>query len=178
LAQNASEDRRVQRSRKALTDACMALVIERPYDEITVADIAEKAGVGRSTFYEHYPNKDELLRASLIGAFTALADMTTAAHDPERLTGWMEGFWKNRRVGRAMLGGQARTYLVRNLAALIDLRLGKGLAAPAKLVAYQMAEAHLGLIHAWQSGLAAYSPEAMAQHLHRTAVAMAQAARG
>jgi AcrR family transcriptional regulator len=169
-------DRRVLRSRQALTEAFMALVVEGPYDDITVGDIVERAGVGRSTFYEHYANKDELLRASLADAFGALADTITADHDPDRLKGWMEGFWENRRVGRAMLGGQARVYLVRQLAALIEERLAaRKRRGPLRLLAYQIAEAELGLVYAWQCGVAACTPADLANLLHRTALGMADA---
>jgi AcrR family transcriptional regulator len=59
----ADTDRRSLRTRQALHQALMQLIRERDYDEITVGDIAERANVGRSTFYAHYTDKDDLLRA-------------------------------------------------------------------------------------------------------------------
>lgn len=58
-------DRRVSRTRTALYDAIVALMREKPYAEIGVQDIAERANVGRSTFYAHFRSKDELLTRSL-----------------------------------------------------------------------------------------------------------------
>jgi AcrR family transcriptional regulator len=54
-------DRRIQRTRGALHEALIALVLEMPYDAITVQQILDRANVGRSTFYTHFQDKDELL---------------------------------------------------------------------------------------------------------------------
>ena len=183
MTDHSTEDRRVLRSRQALVDAFRALVVETPYDDITVGEVIEKAGVGRSTFYEHYQNKDDLLRASVGGAIEALANMTTSAHDAERLSFWIGNLWDTRKLGRVLLSGQAGVYLVRTLAAEIEQRLASEARhasmikpPPAKLVALQMAEAELGLIHHWLQGVAAMSTEAMCELLHRTACALARAA--
>jgi AcrR family transcriptional regulator len=54
-------DRRVRRTRRALHDALLALMIEKSYDAITVQDIIDRADVGRSTFYSHFTDKRDLL---------------------------------------------------------------------------------------------------------------------
>ena len=54
-----------QRSRKWLRDALLALIVEREYDKITVADITERAQVARPTFYLHFANKDDLLLSTM-----------------------------------------------------------------------------------------------------------------
>jgi AcrR family transcriptional regulator len=53
-------DRRVLRTRGTLGDALVALMLEQPFEEITVQQVLERAGVGRSTFYVHYRDKDDL----------------------------------------------------------------------------------------------------------------------
>lgn len=53
-------DRRILRTRDTLGDALMALMHEKNFDEITVQDVLDRAGVGRSTFYVHYRDKDDL----------------------------------------------------------------------------------------------------------------------
>ncbi|MFE3255124.1 TetR/AcrR family transcriptional regulator [Nocardia sp. NPDC059091] len=55
------EDRRVRRSRRALRDAMVSLVLERGYANVTVEDITGRADLGRATFYTHYTDKDDLL---------------------------------------------------------------------------------------------------------------------
>jgi|SRR5688500_7378301 len=54
-------DARVRRTRDALGDALIALMQEKPFDTITVQDVLDRAHVGRSTFYSHYSDKDDLL---------------------------------------------------------------------------------------------------------------------
>ncbi|MBP7196819.1 MAG: TetR family transcriptional regulator, partial [Anaerolineaceae bacterium] len=45
------DDRRIQRTRKALRDALHSLVLDRGYDDLSVQDITDKANLGRATFY-------------------------------------------------------------------------------------------------------------------------------
>jgi AcrR family transcriptional regulator len=58
-------DRRVRRTRQALRDALIDLIVERGYPRVTVQDVIDRADVGRSTFYSHYRDKDDLLLSSL-----------------------------------------------------------------------------------------------------------------
>ncbi|GAB2611389.1 TetR family transcriptional regulator [Paractinoplanes abujensis] len=55
-----SDDRRVRRTRAALREALVELVVERGYDRVTVRDVLDRADIGRSTFYAHYRDKDAL----------------------------------------------------------------------------------------------------------------------
>src|SRR6266567_9635349 len=54
-------DRRVQRTRRLLHKALMSLILEKKYESITVQEILDRADVGRSTFYMHFQDKDQLL---------------------------------------------------------------------------------------------------------------------
>ena len=54
-------DRRVQKTKKVLTEALIHLILEKGYEKTTIQDIIDKANVGRSTFYMHYENKEQLL---------------------------------------------------------------------------------------------------------------------
>jgi len=54
-------DRRIMRTRERLGDALIALMHEQNFDDITVKDVLDRAGVSRSTFYVHYSDKDDLL---------------------------------------------------------------------------------------------------------------------
>jgi AcrR family transcriptional regulator len=54
-------DRRVERTRRSLLDALNELILEKGYEKVTVQDVIDRANVGRSTFYAHFEDKDQLL---------------------------------------------------------------------------------------------------------------------
>ncbi len=58
-------DRRIERTRNRLGNALIALIQEKPVDEVTVREVLRRAGVGRSTFYVHYRDKDDLFLSEL-----------------------------------------------------------------------------------------------------------------
>ena len=58
-------DRRVQRTLPLLQEALFHLITERGYERITIADITERANLGRTTFYLHYRDKEDLLQESI-----------------------------------------------------------------------------------------------------------------
>ncbi|MBI3687520.1 MAG: TetR/AcrR family transcriptional regulator [Actinobacteria bacterium] len=54
-------DRRSLRTRQLLVQAVFDLIRVKRYDAITVQEITDRANVGRSTFYAHFTDKDDLL---------------------------------------------------------------------------------------------------------------------
>lgn len=60
-----SLDPRAARSQQRLRDALFALTLERGWDDVSVQQVCERAGVGRSTFYVHFADREDLL----LGAF-------------------------------------------------------------------------------------------------------------
>ena len=66
-------DSRVARTRDVLGDAMIALMLEKPFEEITVQQVLDRAGVARSTFYTHYRDKDDLFLSDAEEFFEALA---------------------------------------------------------------------------------------------------------
>jgi AcrR family transcriptional regulator len=60
----AEHDRRIRRTRRTLSQALIALILEKGYDRVTVQDILDRADVGRSTFYTHFRDKEALLVAN------------------------------------------------------------------------------------------------------------------
>ncbi len=68
-------DRRSARTRRALHEALISLILRKGYDAITVQEIIDKADIGRATFYAHYRGKEDLLR----GGFDVLRAELRAA---------------------------------------------------------------------------------------------------
>jgi AcrR family transcriptional regulator len=58
-------DARVRRTRDQLGYALIQLIVEKPINDVTVQDVLDRSGVGRSTFYLHYRDKDDLLVSQL-----------------------------------------------------------------------------------------------------------------
>lgn len=75
-------DRRIDRTLASLKSAMIELILEKHYDEITVQNIIDRANVGRSTFYVHYRDKEDLFRSdweSMLDFFTAPIDQAMLA---------------------------------------------------------------------------------------------------
>jgi AcrR family transcriptional regulator len=63
--ENVKVDRRVNRTRRLLREALMSLIVEKGYDAVTIEDITGRAELGRTTFYLHYKDKEDLLLESI-----------------------------------------------------------------------------------------------------------------
>ena len=77
------DDRRSSRSQRMLGEALVSLMQEKRYDAITVQEIIDRADVGRSTFYAHYLDKEDLLQsemARVIGSLDAHMDRGTSSN--------------------------------------------------------------------------------------------------
>jgi AcrR family transcriptional regulator len=75
-------DRRSQRTRRLLVQALVDLMRRKRYHSITVAEIVDRADVGRSTFYAHFTDKDDLL---VDGVHHLLVSLETKAAEPTRI---------------------------------------------------------------------------------------------
>src|SRR5689334_1033995 len=104
-------DRRVRRTRKQLRDALVALVLERGWDAVSVRDVCARADIGRSTFYVHFADKEELLLSGFDDLHQALEHERTSASEPFGfVTSLITHASENVRLFRALIGkrsGQA-----------------------------------------------------------------------
>ncbi|MTD15046.1 TetR family transcriptional regulator [Nakamurella sp. YIM 132087] len=72
-------ERKKADTRRALTEAAVGLCIERGYQVVTVADIAEAAGVSRRTFSNYFPGKAECVVGFGDGLLSDVLDVVAAA---------------------------------------------------------------------------------------------------
>jgi len=54
-------DRRIKRTQKLLQEALISLTLEKGYDAVTIREITDRADVGYTTFFRHFPDKEALL---------------------------------------------------------------------------------------------------------------------
>ena len=171
-------ERRRDRTRSQLMSAFTGLVFAKGFENISVRRIVAAAGVARSTFYEHFSDKEDVLRACMTRFFAIVADCIGADERPPELMRVLDHLWSNRRLTDGIFTGQARLILSRNQADLIESRMRSltfNLALPSRLAAVQIAEAQLALIESWMRGHTHCSTERLADGLHRSSRGMAMA---
>lgn len=129
------------------------MVMSEPFEQLGVVDIAKRAGVGRSTFYEHFRDKNELFRQAVTPVLAPLAESAVGLGDPARVRWVLEHIAANRPRCRAMLDSPARSEIEHALAELILERLapvdGNPPSARDRLDAARLAGAHIALLRAW-----------------------------
>ena len=106
-AREAAEDR-VQR----LIDAALELMTNPDGDEVTVQNVADRAGLSLRAFYRHFPSKDELLLAVFEEAIRAnaqhLQQEIAASDEPlERVRIFATEYYRSCRSGQTRHAEQA-----------------------------------------------------------------------
>lgn len=156
VMQKRKADRRTERTRQALLSAFIGLLLDEGYDAISVERVAERANVGRSTFYMHYKSKDDILRKSMTNPSSSLAALVGGDLDASLVTPILEHFKEQKKRNLVFFVFPIRPIWVQRLAELIEPRLasvsrshgGRPLIA-LSLAAVQIAECQLGLISNW-----------------------------
>jgi AcrR family transcriptional regulator len=184
-------DPRIHRTRERLGDALVELVQEKPFDSITVQDVLDRAGVGRSTFYVHYRDKDDLLLSDMDEFLEMMATVLSRRADAsERVAPVRELFAHvagERRLYEALIAAD-RLHDFRELAQehfaraieqrLAELPRARGIAAGQRAaLAHAHAGALLSLMTWWLDRGAPGSPAEMDDLYHRmvwTGVAAAE----
>ncbi|MCX6502664.1 MAG: TetR/AcrR family transcriptional regulator [Microbacterium sp.] len=158
-------DPRAARTQARLQDALLALARERPLDEITVGDITERAEVNRSSFYQHYSDKETLLADALERMVDEVSGQLLArgtpapAGMPEELAHYLQHLADNAPLYRRVLGEHGSAVVAarlrRRVEGIVTVAVGADSAAfvglPVDVVAAGIAGTALGVITAWIS---------------------------
>ena len=148
-------DRRTLRTRQALHQALIRLVLERGYDQITVADIADAANVGRSTFYAHFTDKDDLLKYGIGYLRTMLSDPPGDETGPLRFSRFLtEHLRDQKKLQRALMQSSAGSIVIGALRESICDVVRQGLRAerskaPDEIEVQFIAGAYLAVVTWW-----------------------------
>lgn len=104
-------DARQIRSRNALTGALLALLVEKPFDQLTIREITSRAGTGYATFFRHYPTKEALLSdvasEEIAGLLNRTIPVLHDANSHESTRALCAHVGKNRKLWAALLTGGA-----------------------------------------------------------------------
>lgn len=156
-----SDDRRVRRTRRALHEALIALVLEKGYERISVREILDRADVVRSTFYAHYQDKDALLFScfeEMLGELRAAVSTLSPADTARPAELLYEHAYEHRTVYRALCGRQGGNLVAHHLQRMVGQVLTEHLAGPlaesgsglpVDLVVAHYTETTLGLLGWW-----------------------------
>lgn len=168
----AKSDRRTERTRQALMSAFIGMLLDEGYEAVTVERVAERANVGRSTFYMHYKSKDDILRQSMTHPSMSLAVLVGGDLGVELVVPVLEHFKDQRKRNRVFFVSPIRPIWVQRLAELIEPRLahvsrahgGRPL-VPLSLIALQVAESQIALVANWLGGSQSCRTETIAESL-------------
>lgn len=160
---NSRLDLRAQKSRQDLFDAFITLVQKQAYSTITIQKIIDHAGVVRSTFYEHFKNKDDILISSLAGPFSVFTHNVFGKGLLEENLPLLEHFWDRRSLARIFFAHPFQIKLVKGLAECIAVSLvDYNLKVPHKGLSLQLAATQIMPLGAWLVGEFSTSKEKMA----------------
>ncbi|MFD4355608.1 TetR/AcrR family transcriptional regulator [Nocardia sp. NPDC058518] len=177
-----SDDPRVLRSRGLLQDAILELGLEGPVDGIAISDITGRAGVSRSTFYDHYTDKETLLADAIerhaLDAGISLREGGFGDGLPDRpphfLLGYIQHIADHAQLYRNVLGEHGSAAVHARLARRIATILADGIrllgeqepvvsGVPIEVDAAALAGAMLAVLTCWLEQLPETSPAVVAE---------------
>ncbi len=165
----------------AVRTAFNALVLEKGYVDLTMGELAQAANIGRSTLYEHFRTKDDVLRMSLEGPFATLAALVLQDARADTLVPLLEHFRSQRVLARVLFASPAQSVLTECLTALIETHLDgvyRGRQSlPNDLIARAIACAQLALIEHWLARRASLTAPVVADALIRSSRGLIDAPR-
>ncbi|MEU8364671.1 TetR/AcrR family transcriptional regulator [Nonomuraea sp. NPDC048882] len=157
----------MRRTRRLVQQALVELILEKGYDAVTVTDIIVRADVGRSTFYAHFTDKQDVLFSNL--GELAFLHRLPAAREAEELFAFSRPMFEHvreqERLVRALLGrrsgGLVQARGEELLAAVVRDELVAAGARPSPgldLLVVCVVGAFMGLMRAWVDGETGASP--------------------
>jgi AcrR family transcriptional regulator len=155
-----------------LHEALIGLAREKPYPSIAVKEILDRANVGRSTFYTHFRDKDDLLESGIHEILRSFQDQPRFGSPLERLLAFSLPLLKHidehrrgagprmKREGRVIMHAHLEEVLTHLMAeALATALAGKsGLTTSTDLVARHVASTFVLVLNWWVDNDGAWTP--------------------
>jgi len=160
------KDRRIQKTQDLLRGALVSLIGEKPYDSIVVKEILDRANVGRSTFYMHFRDKDDLLVSGIHDMLRPVQTPTLSSGRRHERILWFslpvfEYHHQHRHTGGDRIGTRGRAVLHEHLRKVLadiiadvvskDFRAGRKFARriPAELLSEYVASTFVLVLNWW-----------------------------
>ncbi|MFI6034916.1 TetR/AcrR family transcriptional regulator [Streptomyces sp. NPDC051315] len=177
------EDPRAARTRARLRAALLEECAERPLEEVGVAALVRRAGVGRATFYVHYADLEALavdacadVVREAVEALHAWPGRPDPVRAPAALTEFFASLTPHTALYRALLapggGGPLGRVLHRDLRAYSLRERERAGAADAPLVASAVAATFAGVLADWLHGMLEATPAEIADQVWQLLVAL------
>lgn len=154
-------------ARDAILAAFRDILLEGGYENCRVLDIVERSGVARSTFYEHFQNRKDLLQASLRVRFEVLAELVARTCDTARVAVMLDHIAENRALMKSLISDPGLEMLIGVLAEMLESR-----AALTPHVAHAIAAAQLALLSQWLDGKDVRTAVDVARTMRNASVAL------
>jgi len=179
---NLKTDRRSQRTQRNLHEALMSLMLEKRYDDITVQNIIDRADVGRSTFYAHFQDKEDLMTSGLMRLMQTLSEMVAepSVRGEERLLPTRELFehvQESQNLFRGLVRGRGlelffekgQGFWIQKLTTDLRARLPEDQrpSVPIPVIAQFVAGTFVTMLRWWLDNKMPYSPKEMDDMLQR-----------
>ena len=174
-------DRQSQRTQQALGDALLQLMREKGYRAVSIKDIIDRANVGRSTFYAHYADKDDLFESQLNQMLEMLIQ-----HTPQDVSEGNPFFpslglfkhvqeqWKLYKILSWEFGSNLHiNHLQKSISERIEQRLlagGQTFELPLPVIANFLAGSLLSVLKWWLDNKMMYSPEQIDEMFRKLAL--------
>jgi AcrR family transcriptional regulator len=182
----ARSDRRVQRTRELLQKALIDLLHDHDYEAITIQEIVDRANVGRTAFYLHYGNKDELFMScheAMVSEFRFAPfhplsrEELLAPNAPPEMTAAYQHLEDARAMLSPVFQGKDSLLILRRIlrdrsAQAIEANLRTAFAGvesriPLDVLATYLAGAQIELVQWWLEKRQHHTPATLAQSFHR-----------
>ena len=155
-------ERRKQEARLAISGAAMALFADQGFDEVTISQVADAAGVSKMTVTNYFPRKEDLVFDRAEAAIASLAHVITVRAPGDSLLAAIRDDYARRiaardvtlgvpspAFARMVQGSHVLTSRGREIADLREQALGDAIAAETgvddarqRIVAAQLASVH------------------------------------
>jgi len=175
-----TSDRRTQRTHHKVSGALVDLIKEKRFDDITVQNLIDRAGVGRSTFYSHFRDKEDAFEHQWEQFNRYLAEQIKWDQAGSDSFFPVKFFFQHLQDSQSFYQGLVRSgkveaifksgieHLSRHIEAALNRKFKpQQVAIPVAVLSHYLATEFFGLLKWWLDAGMPYTADAMDEMFHR-----------